>query len=493
MVASWVVEELENVALEDKRLNDRMHLILDQLGGHPNASIPAACNGWKETVAAYRFFDNEKVSFEKLLEPHIESSYRRIKKESVVILAQDTTEIDLTRPERKVVGAGPLDDGSRLGAFLHPMMSFTIDGTPLGTVYAEAWVRENSPVVKLTKAEKEYARKHTPIEDKESIRWVDTLKQAQQVADHATQTQCICVADSESDIYELLEAGQGNSVDWIVRGCQNRALKPPKNPGQTGISGDTDDATHLRQRLLETDVLFTNEIQVRGRQAKIPSDKRKRKESRDPREAVVEVRAASVTLRAPWRHDRKLQDITVNVVLVTEVDPPEGVEAVEWILVTSLPIDDLEQVRLVIQYYTVRWLIEIYFRTLKSSCRVEDRQFETIERALNSLAIYMIVAWRALMVCRISREYPDESCELIFEPEEWKSVYYFVHRTPPPSHPPTLSIMTQMVAQLGGYVARPRKDKPGPLTVALGLQRTCDITNCWLAFGPDTRANVTCV
>lgn len=149
--------------------------------------------------------------------------------------------------------------------------------------------------------------------------------------------------------------------------------------------------------------------------------------------------------------------------------------------------------RLVIQYYTVRWMIEIYFRPLKSSCRIEERQFETIDRALNSVAIYMIVAWRALMVCRISREYPDESCELIFEPEEWKSVYYFVHRTPPPPKPPTLDAMIRIIGQLGGYVARPRKDKPGPLTVALGLQRTYDITNCWLAFGPETRANVPCV
>lgn len=102
-------------------------------------------------------------------------------------------------------------------------------------------------------------------EDKESIRWVDTLKQAHQVADHATQTQCICVADSESDIYEMLQTGQGNSVDWIVRGCQDRALKLPKKPRRTEISGDTVDATHLRQRVLESCVLFTNEVHVPGR------------------------------------------------------------------------------------------------------------------------------------------------------------------------------------------------------------------------------------
>ena len=146
-----------------------------------------------------------------------------------------------------------------------------------------------------------------------------------------------------------------------------------------------------------------------------------------------------------------------------------------------------------IQYYTVRWMIEVYFRTLKSSCRVEERQFETIDRALNSLAIYMIVAWRALMVCRISREYPDQSCEAIFEPEEWKSVYYVVHQQPPPDEPPTLKAMTRMLGQLGGYVDRVREDEPGPQTVAIGLQRAHDITQCWVLFGPEARNHQTCV
>lgn len=483
MLAPWVVEELKDVNLADKRLNDRMAQVLDQLGGHPNASIPAACNGWAETLAAYRFFDNEKVTFEKLLEPHIEASYRRIKEHPIVILAQDTTEIDLTRPEREVVGAGPLDDGSRRGALLHPLMSFTPEGTPLGTVYAEAWVRDEVPAKSMTKEEKEYARKHTPIEEKESVRWVDTLSQAQNAAEHAPQTQFICVADSEADIYEFLELGHQNSVDWIVRGCQNRAIKTPRKPEVLA----SDPSAYLHQHVLATKCLFTNEIHVRGRKSKIPSDKRGRKLSRESRDTTVEVRAATVELRAPWRHDRKLQDTTVNVVLVTEVDPPEGDVPVDWMLLTSLPIDDVDQVRAVIQYYTVRWMIEVYFRTLKSSCRVEERQFETIDRALNSLAVYMIVAWRALMVCRISREYPDLSCEAIFEPEEWKSVYYVVHKQPPPDEAPTLKAMTRMLGQLGGYIDRVREDEPGPQTVAIGLQRAHDITQCWILFGPEAR------
>jgi hypothetical protein len=489
MLAPWVAEELKDVNLDDKRLNDRMAEVLDQLGGHPNASIPAACNGWAETVAAYRFFDNKKVSFDKLLAPHVEATYQRIKEHSVVILAQDTTEIDLTRPEREVVGAGPLDDGSRRGALLHPLMGFTTDGTPLGTVYAKAWVRDEAPAVPRTKQEKEYDRKHTPIEEKESVRWVDTLAQAQKVAEHAPASQCVCVSDSEADIYEVLELGQRSSVDWIVRACQDRALETPENLEETA----PEPPNHLRQRVLSTKCLFTNEIHVRGRKPKIPIDKRKRKQPRQSRDVTVEVRATTVEIHAPWRHDRKLKNISVNVVLVTEVDPPDGDVPVQWMLLTSLPIDTLEQVRAVIQYYTVRWMIEVYFRTLKSSCRVEERQFETIDRALNSLAIYMIVAWRALMVCRTARDYPDQSCELIFEPEEWKAVYYVVHQQPPPDEPPTLKAMARMIGQLGGYVDRVRKDEPGPQTIAMGLQRAHDIARCWILFGPETRNQQTCV
>lgn len=488
MVAAWVEKEMKDVNLADKRLNSRMAQILDQLGGHPNASIPAACNGWAETMAAYRFFDNPRISFEKLLEPHIEATFSRIKEQSVVVLAHDTTEIDLTRPERKVAGAGPLDDGSRLGAMLHPLMGFTPDGTPLGVVYAEVWTREESPP-SMTKREKEYARKHTPIEEKESVRWCETLLQGAAVAEHAPETQCVCVADSESDIYEVLELGQQSSVDWIVRACQDRALAIPENTEKTAPQP----SPHLWEQLFLTKPLFTKEIHVRGRKPKVPIDKRKRKQPRDSRDATVEVRAAAVELRAPWRHDRELNNISVNVVLVSEVDPPKDDVPIQWMLLTSLPIEEVEQVKTVIQYYSLRWMIEVYFRTLKSSCRVEERQFETIDRMLNSLAIYMIVAWRALMICRIAREYPDISCEAIFEAEEWKPVFCVVRQQPPPDKPPTLQTMVRMMGQLGGYIDRVRTDEPGPQTVALGLQRAHDMAKCWLAFGPETRNQPTCV
>ena len=174
-------------------------------------------------------------------------------------------------------------------------------------------------------------------------------------------------------------------------------------------------------------------------------------------------------------------------VLIRESNPPPNEPPIEWILVTSLPIDSLEAVQLVVQYYAIRWMIEIFFRVLKSGCRVEKRLFEHVDRSLRSLAIYLIISWRTLYVCRLGRETPDVSCEVVFEPEEWKAVYHFVKRMAPPTTPPKLIEMIKLIAQLGGYVNRKRQDMPGPQTVWLGLQRAYDVAACWLIFGPEAR------
>ena len=130
--------------------------------------------------------------------------------------------------------------------------------------------------------------------------------------------------------------------------------------------------------------------------------------------------------------------MTVNVVQVREIDPPPGEDAVEWLLITTLPIDTIDNVRKIIQYYTMRWMIEVFFRVLESGCRVEERRFEHVDRVLNFVAVALVVAWRVLMVCRLGRSCPDLDCEAIFEPSEWKSVYVAVHQTAPPKQPPRL-------------------------------------------------------
>jgi hypothetical protein len=179
----------------------------------------------------------------------------------------------------------------------------------------------------LTRAE----RAAIPIEDKESYRWVTTLREARQVAQACPETKRLCVADSEADIYEFLAEGMAESggLRWIVRAAKDRALSEKDGT-------DAGSERLLRERVMREPVLLIQTIKVRGRRAKIACEKRGRRRPRQSREAEVSVRAAQVILRAPWRKDRKLPDLT--------------------------------------------------------KCRVEDRRFEEFDRLLTCLAVYMIIA-----------------------------------------------------------------------------------------------------
>jgi Transposase Tn5 dimerisation domain/Transposase DNA-binding/Transposase DDE domain len=479
VLAQWVVDEMTSVDLKDTRLNARVQIILSQLAGQPTASIPAACGGHAEMTAAYRFFDNDKVGFHGVLQPHCDTTRTRIAAQSVVLLVPDTTEIDVTRPEQQVQDAGPLDGsgGARRGVSLHLMHAFTPDGTPLGTVQAIPWARDDDKPRNATRTRGERATQ--PIEEKESFRWLLAMHQAREEAQQCPGTRIIAVADSEADIFEVLAAGmdEPRAIDWIVRSCQDRALVDDLDETRAALDS-------LRAEVGAAPVLFRQTITVRGRTAKVACEDRARRQPRKTREAVVAVRAARVTLRAPERPAGQLPDVTVNAVLVREVDPPADDVAVEWLLLTSLPIDTVEEVRVIVQYYCTRWMVEPLFRVLKSGCRVERRRFEHVDRLLPCLAVYLIVAWRTLYVCRLGRSCPEISCEAVFEPAEWQSVYQVVKRQPPPKQAPQLQEMVRLVAQLGGYVKRKRGDEPGPQTVWLGLQRLHDIALCWQVFGP---------
>jgi hypothetical protein len=481
MLAPWAYEETRTADLNDERLNARLRLILSQLGAHPTASIPAACGGWAETAAAYRFFDNDEVGFDGVLQPHIDCTWPRMAAQPVVVVVPDTTEIDVTRPQQQVLGAGSLDGGPRRGALLHLMHAFTPDGTPLGTVQAIPWTREEGRPSNSSQTRGQRAA--TPIEEKESFRWLLALRHLRAEAARCPDTHLVYAADSEADVYEVIAEGmdEPRTVDWIIRSCQDRALVDDLDDDRRALD-------YLREEVQASPVLYRKAITIRGREAKLACEDRSRRQPRRSRPATVEVRSARVTLRAPIQKAGQLPDVTVNVVLVSEVDPPADDVAVEWLLLTSLPVDTPERVRLVVQYYCIRWMIEVFFRTLKTGCRVEDRRFERMNRLLPCLAVYLIVTWRTLYVCRLGRGCPDISCEAVFEPAEWQSAYRVVKREEPPREPPKLQEMVRLVAQLGGYVNKPnRKDEPGPQTVWLGLQRLHDIALCWDLFGPGAR------
>ena len=208
---NWVVKELETLDLGDKRLNDRCESLLTTLSLNPKKSIPAACNGWAETIAAYRFMDNPLVTPEKIFAPHQEATLERIKTEKIVLMVQDTTEIKYEGRE-PIEGLGKMSYPLEQGLHLHPTLAITPDRTCLGVVDSKSWIREE-----LGEKSKRFKKS---IEEKESIRWLESYRASNEIAKNTPGTLVVNVADREGDIYELfLEkvAGEENQAHWLVR------------------------------------------------------------------------------------------------------------------------------------------------------------------------------------------------------------------------------------------------------------------------------------
>lgn len=466
-------DELLDCEFGDRRLSKRASEIAKALCQHPNVSIPAAFKTRADLEACYRFFDNENVTPEKVIAPHVEATYKRIEQEELVLIVQDTTEIDLTRPVQQVAGAGPMDCESRRGAFYHPMIAFRDDGIALGIVDHKIWTRESlrtgEPIQKCEE------RRKTPIEDKESYRWLQGLQATAQTAKRCPATICVCVGDSEADIYELFVAHSAcaaPNLHLLVRAGQNR---------------NTTDQCDWKDQVRSTAKIGVQSVSIRAREAKINIKASSRNRSRSARTVELEIRKATIEVARPVNSSAKiLAYVTVNVVLCEEVNAPDSEDPICWMLVTTLPIETDDDVQRVIRAYCVRWQIEVFFRTLKSGCRIEHRRFEAIDRVFNCLALFSLVAWRLMYICHLGRECPNLDCEVVFEPSEWKSVYAILRIPVPENGRPRLHEVVRAIARLGGFMDRP-KDEPGTQTLWVGLQRCYDLSSAWNAFGPGAK------
>lgn len=214
-----IAAELEGIQLGDQRLNRRSKQLLEALAANPEASVNGACEGWGDTNAAYRFFRNESVTPEKILQPHYEATVRRIREQPVVLIVQDTTELDFTpHPPRD---AQCLNKPDRFGLYDHTHLALTPDQLCLGVVGSETFARTPES---LGKADERSTR---PIEEKESFRWLSGYRRACRLAEECPDTQIISVADREGDLYDIfVEAQQqkGSKAGFVVRARVDRCL-----------------------------------------------------------------------------------------------------------------------------------------------------------------------------------------------------------------------------------------------------------------------------
>jgi hypothetical protein len=193
---------------------------LDRLGEKPTASIPGACKSWAETIAAYRFFKNDSVRVESILTPHRDATIQRIRGQEVVLMIQDTTELDYTG-KHDIKDLGCLTSESRKGMLLHSTLAITPQRVCLGVIDGKFLRAGDEP--NKTETSPHQPR---PIEAKESYRWVEGYKLCVDIAEQVTDTMVVSVADRESDIYEIFEAAAqcGNKAEWLIRSSQNRRL-----------------------------------------------------------------------------------------------------------------------------------------------------------------------------------------------------------------------------------------------------------------------------
>ncbi|MBI3268908.1 MAG: IS4 family transposase [Planctomycetes bacterium] len=451
----WAEEEFGGAQVEDERLRKRLCLVARDFYARPQSSIPDACGSLAKTKAVYRLMQNERINLETVLRPHCEQTVARMAEHPVVLAVQDTTTLNYST-HRGTTGLGPINtavDGA-IGLHLHSTLAFTETGLPLGVLDEICWARLPETYDTSEGCETK------PIEEKESYRWLMSYEAVAKVQKRCPKTLILVTGDRESDIYELFVAARSEvgGPGLLIRAERTRQRKVEHG--------------HLWEVMANAPVAGEQELVV------------PRRGNRAERVARLAIRYASVELVPPGGK-RKLGSVRVRAVYACEIDGPVGTEPIEWMLLTTMDVNDDAQAQRVLRLYTQRWGIEVWHRTLKSGCRIEDRQLHTAEGLGACLAIDMVVAWRIHHLTKLGRETPDSPCTVFFAEGEWKALVGWVKRKPiPPPNPPTLHEAVRMVGTLGGFLGRKSDGEPGTECLWRGLERLADITGVWSYLSP---------
>jgi hypothetical protein len=455
-VVDWAAEEFGEADLGDERLNYRLAELARTLGDRPQASLPDASGEQAGLKAAYRFFDNTKAEPNAILQSHIEASYRRMASEKLVLAVQDTTYLDWTKhPATK--GLGPLVSASHQGMVVHSTIGFTEKRVPLGVMDQQVWVRNAETYAQLKD------HKQRPIEEKESYKWLKSVTAVELARKACPDTQFVSVGDRESDIFDLFMMERSDGVDLLVRASTDRCV--------------VSEEKYLWAALLAAPVVATSQVSVpprKGQPARI---------------ADLEIHWRKITLRPPKKRAKeKLSPVMIWAVLAIEKNPPPGVPAVEWLLLSTVPVTTTLEALERLEWYACRWGIEVWHKVLKSGCRIEDRQLATADRLKRCLALYSVIAWRVLYATMLSRSAPDLLCTVLLEEVEWQALYCTIHNTAVlPASPPSLSQAVIWIARLGGFLNRKRDGHPGPTVLWKGLYHLADLTRMYRLLRPKPR------
>jgi hypothetical protein len=477
-VSDDLADEFAAIDLGDLRREKRLGRVAGHLFAAPQASIAGACGGWDETMAAYRLLEGEEVTPAAILASHRAMVLARAREQATVLVVQDTSEIDFTSM-KTMEGRGPLNDEGRRGFFLHSLYALSAQGLPLGVLAAQLWAREDKSFRQGT------LRKQKPIEEKESYRWVEGYLATQEAARELPHCEVISLSDREGDIYEVFEAwalaGEqgGPRAQWIIRGQQDRTLAGLESEG----------GAKLLAALGGAPVLGTIEFEVKAKRGRKKQAGTTVAVERRARRVCQRLRALRVTPRAPFRRGKKLATVSFWAVLAEEIDPPAGEEPLRWLLLTSLEVTTPAAAQRIVALYLRRWDIEVFHRVLKTGCRVEQIQLKQEQAVRNSLALYLIIAWRLLYLLHLGRQCPQLPCTVVFAEEEWKAACTVAaakkiggYKKGQPLREPSLGEFVTLVARLGGHLGRRSDKPPGAQALWQGLARIRDFACMWQAI-----------
>jgi len=444
----WAEQELRYAQLGDTRRNKRLVRIVEDLAAQPNESVPQACGNWAATKAAYEFWKSPRLKPNDIRLAHQKSTVERVKAHSIALAIQDTTDLNFTHHPRKQ-GIGPISSQATvLGLKVHSVLAVSANGLPLGILHQQVWARDPQEVGKR------HHRRQRQTEEKESQRWLNALQATESAVPE--ENEVVTIGDREADIYDLFVKPRRERSHLLIRGTHNRRVNH--------------EAEYLHSAIRQTPIVGELTIEV------------PRSDDRPARQATLTLRFTTLQVQPPRHHLKRatLEPVTIQVVLAQEQNPPDDTTPINWLLLTTLPVNSFDWAVQCVRWYSYRWLIERYHYVLKSGCRLEQLQLETAERIERALATYSIVGWRLLWLTYQARYRPDIGCDTVLQTHEWQALYCTIHSQPiPPDTPPSLRQAVRWIAQLGGFLGRKHDGEPGVKTIWRGWQRLQDIAATW--------------
>lgn len=433
MTDEWLLapieDEFEDAELGDERLAARLSMLAASLGREPSASIAKVSKTRAAREGAYRFLENRRVTKDALLEPHQMATAERCREVGAVYVVSDTTEVTLPGLERgKALGRL---HGKKRGFLAHVALAVSARGdrAPLGILGLETIVRDDEPKKDRNQRQLEGAG------DRESSRWGAMVISTEERLDGV---QAIHVMDREADMYELLSQLVQDGRRFVIRAAYDRNLTDGK----------------LFEAISGAPTMLEREVYLSGRQKRLPG-KGRGHPARHKRAAQLSISSRRLTLLRPKRcAPDSPESLDVNLVNVIETTPPDGNQPVQWILATSEPVDTADQIAAVVDAYRARWLIEEYFKALKTGCAYESRQLRTMRTLTNALALLAPIAWRLLLLRTLEREAPSTPAKDVLDPVLLEALAAKLREIKEPKalpSEPSVADFMRGIARLGGH------------------------------------------